>query len=438
MSVPVLLPTEFQERLTCSSCRHILSVDPITKSPLGYHCGRCPNQSTAEHCTIYETLARCYLFPCKYKIYGCRVYLPFGMKMKQHEGSCEKRSYHCPSGQECFWQGRYNQIEKHFVKAHGELILKNLQVEVDLEANTNKRFAHFCCNTPPIFIDLSCSKDRGLSVELLEMLINENAKSSFSTNYEVTLFSCYSDCKISFPGHMGKFFLDSSMLKAVNNVVINTNDLSNMSKVDKKLIIAFNVKLAAAPPPKDTFVCPINDNYYSACKNRVYGCTFMALYLVTQIHESTCFAYKCPLAPDMCEWRGLMGSFTAHCQEKHKVAEGPLMVNFQKMKSSEKTTYFYLLHSEVKPNYIQTFRVCVELKENFGNIFVRTAVQYVGEAHRAAQYIYHVTFHDGIISNTKTFDCLPFTCGKETLKYGICFQWDKIENCIALFDVKSK
>lgn len=90
MSVP--LPKDLQVFFTCSKCGFFVSFGPVAKSLKGYHCGRCTKEND-ERRTTYEALARPYIFPCKYKNFGCDVFLPFGTEMKSHEMSCSKKPY---------------------------------------------------------------------------------------------------------------------------------------------------------------------------------------------------------------------------------------------------------------------------------------------------------------------------------------------------------
>lgn len=113
------------QQLACSSCGLPISFGPVTRSSKGYQCGRCPNEN-AEQNLIYEALAVAskYLFPCKYKISGCDVLLPFGKPMEDHEATCPKILYKCPIAprQECDWKGTFSTIEGHFKAIHSEIV----------------------------------------------------------------------------------------------------------------------------------------------------------------------------------------------------------------------------------------------------------------------------------------------------------------------------
>lgn len=272
MSLPAQLSDEFEENLFCSSCGYPLSVGPITKTAKGYQCGRCPKEDTSEHLTIYESIARAYLFPCKYKMYGCHEILHFGMETTEHEDSCDKRAWHCP------------------------------------------------------------------------------------------------------------------------------------------------------------------------CKNRPYGCTFISRYLITQRHESTCLVYNCPLEPQLCRWKGVLFAFAAHCQEKHEVLENGLTVDFVRLRSSGKTTFFHLLRSQVSPGDSQTFRVCIQMKEDGRKPSVRVVVQYVGTAANAKQYVFSANIH-GYVSQAQAerFECQPYSSSEDdTFKFSTRLQWDWLKNSIVSFGIRSE
>lgn len=83
------------DQLRCVLCDFYLSVGPVRLVGEGYVCGRCGD---AGGCviTIYNVVARSFLFPCKYEASGCAERLPYG-KMERHEAVCDKQPFFCPS-----------------------------------------------------------------------------------------------------------------------------------------------------------------------------------------------------------------------------------------------------------------------------------------------------------------------------------------------------
>lgn len=434
--MPVPLPDELLEELTCSSCGDLISLGPVTKTPLGYQCGRCPNEH-GEKNFLYETLARGYLFPCKYRNSGCNSWLPFGIKMKTHEVSCDRKPYVCPIVplERCDWQGKFDEIEEHFKKAHNEFLLEDLKVEVNLQGTTENRYAYFFNKKSLFLIDLIHYEGKGLSVELMKVLTDEKDV-TFGDKYEIILHSHHNGGKISFARNISNYVLNSNFLKVANDL-LESSLLSYVGRYDNKVIINFEVELPKTILKSQESVVDISANNYVfyPCKNRIYGCGYMNYYPETQNHESVCKIYECPLKSQKCEWKGLMDRLENHCLKNHDVAINTLVVNLRDVTPNGKNTFFFLLKSMTHG----LFRVCIKLESYEGmDTLMHTVVQCVGEKEDAKNYIFGVKLQDGVVTNRKSFACGSLTSDEDAFEYCAHFYYDRLKDSVANFTVRQR
>lgn len=435
--MPVPLPIELTEDLTCSSCSHLISVGPVTKTSSGYQCGRCPGDN-GEKNFLYETLARGFLFPCKYKNVGCDVWLPFGIKMKAHEISCGRKPYICPTVplEQCEWQGQFEEIEEHFRNSHGELVLEELKVEVNLKGKTENRYVYFCEGRALFLVDLIYYEGKGLSVELMRVLTDEKDV-TFGDKYEIVLNSHHNGGKITFARNISNYVLNSNFLKVANDL-IDSSLLNYVGRYDDKVTINFELETPKVPSltSQESIVdISVNNYVFYPCKNRVYGCGYMNYYPETQKHESTCVTYECPLKSQKCEWRGLMERLESHCLKNHEVAINTLVVDLKQITPNGKNTFFFLLKSMT----YGLFRVCIRLESYEGiDTLMHTVVQYIGESEEAKNCIFDIKFHDSSVTNKKSFACGCLTTDDEAFEYCAHFYYDRLKESKASFTVRKR
>lgn len=132
------LPEEILNKMTCLTCKHLLSVYPVyvKKDGSGAICGRCPPNDKAENQYLrdesFEALSQFLLFPCIYKENGCpKKLLP--SVLEEHETYCEFKKFDCPSSfyTNCDWKGSKSQVYQHFKEKHPKLIMENQTFEFD-------------------------------------------------------------------------------------------------------------------------------------------------------------------------------------------------------------------------------------------------------------------------------------------------------------------
>lgn len=435
-AVPV--PDDLLKDLTCSSCGYLISLGPVTKTSSGYQCGRCPNEN-GETNFLYETLARGYLFPCKFRNSGCDAWLPFGVKAKTHEVGCERKPYICPMVplEKCEWQGQFVEIEEHLKSIHAEFVLDELKVNVDLTGTKENRYAYFCNDRSLVLlIDLIHYEGKGLSVELMKMLTDENKNVSFEDKYEIVLHSHHNGGKITFARNLSNYVLNSNFLRVANDL-LESSLLNYVGRYDNKVTVNFEL-----PPPKATLTShesivdiSVNNYVFYPCKNRMYGCNYMNYYRETQKHESTCITYECPLKSQKCSWQGLMDRLENHCLKHHEVAINTFVINLKEITPNGKNTFFFLLKSMT----YGLFRVCIKL-ENYEIVdtLMHTVVQFVGEKENAKNYIFDVKLHHSCATNRKSFSCGQLTSDEDAFDLCAHFHYNRLKESVANFSIRKR
>lgn len=403
---------ELMQQLACSSCAFPIAFGPVTRSSKGYQCGRCPQENTEQN-LIYEALAVAskYLFPCKYKNSGCEVLLPFGESMKDHEKSCPKILYKCQLApeQKCDWKGTFSAIEGHFKATHSAIILEDLKMEVNLGGTTEIRFAYFYRSIIFFLIDVNFDKEQGLTVELMRVLKHAKVEAPVNEDYTMVLYN--KDDKLSSSRNVGKYFLDNNSVKLANNNVINTALLNYITTttIDKKSIVNIELQL----PPSSFISNEVSAQALFACKNRMYGCNWLDSFNKIQQHESTCYAFGCPLGKRVCDWRGTRASVRNHCQDAHyfNTCVSPV-VKLSEILSSGESTFFYVTATTNSNGSALYFRVCIKLEDvQTTQSSICIAVQYIGNAFKANEHKCFVQFEesDGKSEATMQLMCSPLT-----------------------------
>lgn len=433
--MPVPLPDDLLEDLSCSLCGHPISIGPVTKTITGYQCGRCSNENDDRN-FVYETLARGYLFPCKYKNSGCNSWLPFGQQMRAHEVACERKPFICPIVplERCDWHGQFRDIEGHFKRAHSALVLETLKVEFDLKGAAEKRYAYFCDQGSVFLIDLVHYEGKGLSVELMQVLIDDKM-APFGGKYEVVLHTNHNGGKITFARNTSNYVLNSNFLKVAGDLLDSTL-LNYVGRHDDKITINFELKPPETPKTSRDSVIDINNYVFYPCKNRIYGCDYMNYYPETQKHESDCVTYECPLKSQKCNWQGLIDRLENHCLKQHDVAVNTLVVDLKEITPNGKNTFFFLLKSMA----YGLFRVCIKL-ENYEamDTLMHTVVQCVGERDGDVnKYVFDVKLYDGCVTSKKSFVCGKFTSDDDAFEYCAHFYYDRLKASKANFTVKKR
>lgn len=172
---------------------------------------------------------------------------------------------------------------------------------------------------------------------------------------------------------------------------------------------------------KRAYPCPPETADYSDCENHVYFS-----------------AYECPMERHLCEWRGLMRDLQTHFHDKHKVEDSRVTVCLEDLKASRKTTFFYLMKAKVNIEYVQFFRVCIELRQRGEISSVRMVVQYVGEVHKANQYVYSVAVYDGSRTQLTNANCQPYS-SKDIFKNSECLEFESnVKKCAFVFKAERK
>lgn len=435
--MPVPIPVELLEDLSCSSCGYLISVGPVTKTSSGYQCGRCQPSGDDDTNFLYETLARGYLFPCKYKNSGCDVWLPFGLKMKAHEVSCARKPYVCPFVplEKCYWEGNLGEIEEHLKNSHSEFVLEDLKVEVDLKGKIENRFAWFSKENGLLLIDLIHYEGKGLSVELMKVLVDDE-DASFKNKYEIILYPQNNVGKFIFVRNVSNYVLNSNFLKVANDLLDNSL-LDYLRKYEDKVTINFKLEEPKTQVTSQDNVIDISVNNYVfyPCKNRRYGCSYMNYYPETQKHEISCIIYECPLKSQKCDWRGQIYNLENHCLKNHEVAINTLVINLNEITPNGKNTFFFLLKSMVHG----LFRVCIKL-EHYETVdtLMHTVVQYINEKQDAKNYIFDVKLSDATVSSKKSFACGDFTADEDAFEYCAHFYYDRLKESKAIFSVRKR
>lgn len=130
------LPEEVLNKMTCQSCKNLLSLYPVNikKDGSGALCGRCKPAEEDQYLRdeSYELLAQFLLFPCIYKDNGCTKSLVPTL-LEGHEPCCEYRKYGCPTSlyTKCKWEGPKNVLFQHFEEKHPNLIINEQRFEID-------------------------------------------------------------------------------------------------------------------------------------------------------------------------------------------------------------------------------------------------------------------------------------------------------------------
>lgn len=138
------LPEDVLKKMTCLSCKHLLSLYPVfvKKDGTGALCGRCKPAEEEQYLRdeSYEILAQFLLFPCIYKENGCQKNL-VPTFIEEHEPCCEFRKYGCPTSvyTKCNWEGPRNVLYRHFEEKHANLIVKDQQYEIDFSNSIEEK-----------------------------------------------------------------------------------------------------------------------------------------------------------------------------------------------------------------------------------------------------------------------------------------------------------
>ncbi|KAG5862558.1 hypothetical protein JTB14_016916 [Gonioctena quinquepunctata] len=131
----LFISAEVLEKMVCLTCKHYLSVFPIStkNDSSGAICGRC--KVTDENKFIrdeaYEGIAQYLLFPCMHSSNGCKEHLT-PPKLEEHEKCCPLRKFDCPSMSysKCQWQGPRKEMVAHFQVKHPNLLLNTATFEL--------------------------------------------------------------------------------------------------------------------------------------------------------------------------------------------------------------------------------------------------------------------------------------------------------------------
>lgn len=123
MTDPLALTKNDLLNLFCHKCKKFLSVPPIHLDSGTFICGRC--DSSGNHITIYEDIAKRMTFPCIYE--GCTIQLRWG-QVKDHENNCPFKVLSCPKPN-CYMYYRANDFHQHFLRNH-KVLLHNQELKI--------------------------------------------------------------------------------------------------------------------------------------------------------------------------------------------------------------------------------------------------------------------------------------------------------------------
>lgn len=145
-----IIPEKILEQLHCTFCHEYLSVFPVhmyTENN-SVTCGRCPvlEEQNPIRNVCYEGLASVFLYPCRFRSFGCSDTLPPN-EIFLHEDCCQYRHYYCPVMPlgSCPWQGPSNELIRHFLDSHKAYTIEKGKIELDLvnQYNENYLFPQF-------------------------------------------------------------------------------------------------------------------------------------------------------------------------------------------------------------------------------------------------------------------------------------------------------
>lgn len=357
--------------------------------------------------------------------------------MKVHEATCGRRPYHCPIVplEKCEWRGSFDEIAEHLSSSHGEFVLKELTVEVNLKGKTERRYACFCENGALYLIDLVNFEGKGLSVEVMRVLTDQKDV-SYGDRYEIVLYSANDSGMVTFPRKISNYVLNSNFLRVANDL-IDSNLLKYIGGEDQKLTIHFKVETPKVTLTHQESIVDVSvSNFvFLPCKNRAYGCNYMNYFPQTQKHEADCATYECPLKSQKCNWRGLMDRLEPHCLKDHEVATNTLVVDLKEIAPNGKHTFFFLLKSMV----YGLFRVCIKI-ENYepADTLMHTVVQCLNNTEEVGNYVFEVMLFDSAVSSKKCFTCGPYTSDEDAFEYCAHFYYDRLKESKANFTVRRR
>lgn len=340
MANPVL-PKVALDQLKCTNCNRYISVGPVKVIPKGFLCGRCPTEGH-ELLTvniIYEKLAQYNIFPCCYDALGCKQTFPFGEEMKIHEMSCSHRSNLCPMGflQNCQWHGLYKDILEHLRKTHPSSVLENLNMKINVQAKTEKRYIIFASKDFMLVMDVFYHAEKGLSVEVMQF--TTGVKNTLIT-YDILLRPCNKiSPTVTFTRAVSKYTFAINAFRTPDDI-IRTNQLQCVDKNEVIVSIVLkwhNISVTEKTSVMDRTVC-------CACKNFQFGCRFIGNESNIAKHEKSCIFIECPMKSKDCVWRGKKYQLYSHCRNHGDVRDS-YKFKLSELISSKKTVHFYLIRS---------------------------------------------------------------------------------------------
>lgn len=177
----ILTSTDLNQ-LKCSTCNNYASVGPVTRTPVGYNCGRCSDIGSEDTCAFFEILAKECQFPCRYDGNGCTKKLVFGEAVVNHEKICAYRPTSCPVVDDCEWSGSVKRSVEHCLNEHAFGIVEgyNLKFELNLKDSVNKKSV-FKIDSDAFLMHLMYSEEMGLSINLRLFIVVDQKDDFFYT-----------------------------------------------------------------------------------------------------------------------------------------------------------------------------------------------------------------------------------------------------------------
>lgn len=171
-----ILDKTILEQLKCTTCKNYISVGPVTRTSDGHNCGRCPVAANDKN-ALFEVLAKNCKFPCRYDINGCKVKLPFGEDVINHERECEYRLILCPVVDGCEWSGLLAKSFEHCWEKHKKNVahFSKFEVLINLQASLDCKMVMKRKSGEVLLLHLMFSEEIGLSVNL-KMLLGNHRK----------------------------------------------------------------------------------------------------------------------------------------------------------------------------------------------------------------------------------------------------------------------
>lgn len=270
------------------------------------------------------------------------------------------------------------------------------------------------------------------------MRVLKNAKVEAPVNEEYTMVLYSKDDKLSSSRNVGKYFLNNNCPKLANNNVVNTALLNYITTTttDKKPIINVELQL----PPSSFTSNEVSPQTLFACKNRMYGCNWLDSFNKVQQHESTCYAFGCPLGKKVCGWRGTRAAVRNHCKDEHNfnTCVSPV-VKMNEILSSGESTFFYVAVSTNNNGSILYFRVCIKLEDiQTTHSSICIAVQYIGNTYKANEHKCLVQFEEpgGKSHAELQLSCSPLSADEDAFKNSRRISLEYLKNCTLIFCIQ--